>query len=407
LRVLTFILGAVLAAYSGAGILSGTIWQTSETVDRALCRALLCTNATLLERGRQQLDGAGIDNAAKAVDTFEIALRRDPQNAYRWSDLGKAYLDSGQRDRAEYCYQRVLALAPHFPALLLRAANFYFQIGNPQAALPITARILALTPGYDAIVFSEYARLADRVDNVLQFGIPDTDRAARSWLRFLMQSGRLQDEQRSWQWVSERRHVDEVLAGEYVAFLIRQGHPEWAASAWAEYLGKHAGDYGKPNYLFNGDFLSEPVSSPFDWNLARTLGVEVDRDFTQPGRCALRIAFAGTQNLGVPLASQLAYVKPGPYRFQAMIRTEGVTTDEGLRFRIADAEVPSRLDLVFGNFTDTHPWTPVQHDLVVPRATRLLEVQVIRRPSLKFDNKVGGTVWVDALSLESATTPHL
>jgi hypothetical protein len=32
-------------------------------------------------------------------------------------------------------------------------------------------------------------------------------------------------------------------------------------------------------------------------------------------------------------------------------------------------------------------------------ATRVVEVRVVRTPSLKFDNKLGGTVWIDGLVL--------
>lgn len=35
----------------------------------------------------------------------------------------------------------------------------------------------------------------------------------------------------------------------------------------------------------------------------------------------------------------------------------------------------------------------------VPEATKLVAIQVIREPTMKFDNKVSGTAWVDTVSL--------
>ena len=308
----------------------------------------------------------------------------------------------GQKEEARECYGQVLALAPRSAPFLLRVANFYFQIGENKKALPITARILTLIPDYDSIIFSEYARLVDHVEDVLRYGLPEDRRAAESWLQFLIQARRLDDAQRTWDWVAGRGYANDPLAGEFVEFLIRQGHPDSAASAWARYLGTRSGDYGKSTYLFNGGFESEPAQSPFDWNVARTEGVEVSRDFTTAwsGKYSLRISFAGTQNLDVAAASQLAFVKPGPYRFHAFIRSEGLTTDQGIRFRICDAEAPARLDVIFGQFTGTRPWSAVEQAFVVSPETRLLQVQVIRKPSLKFDNKVGGTAWIDELRLE-------
>ena len=236
----------------------------------------------------------------------------------------------------------------------------------------------------------------------MRLGLPEGGRAAKSWLRFLIQAGRLEDAQRTWDWVVGRGYADDALAGEYVEFLIRQGHPDSAASAWAQHMGARADDYDKSTYLFNGDFESDPTQSPFDWNVARTAGVEVARDCTtaRSGKCSLRISFAGTQNLGFAAASQLAFVRPGAYRFHAFIRTEALTTDQGIRFRISDAEAPARLDEVFGQFTGSSPWSSVDHDVVVAPETRLLRIDVVRQPSMKFDNKVAGTAWIDELKLE-------
>ena len=402
MKALTFILGMVLAAYCVAGILSETLWQNNVEVDRALCRFFVCTNAPLESQARQQLAGVREEDVQEAIALFRTVLQRDSQDPYRWAELGEAYLEAGQREEARYCYGQVLALAPRSAPFLLRVANFYFQIGENKNALPITARILALIPDYDSIIFSEYARLVDHVEDVLRYGLPEDRRAAGSWLQFLIQAGRLDDAQRTWDWIAGRGYADDALAGEFVEFLIRQGHPDSATSVWMRYLGTRSGDYGKSTYLFNGGFESEPAPSPFDWNLARTQGVEVSRDPTTAwsGKYSLRISFAGTQNLDFAAASQLALVKPGPYRFHAFIRSEGLTTDQGIRFRICDAEAPARLDVIFGQFTGTGPWSAVEYDLIVSPETRLLRVQVIREPSLKFDNKVAGTAWIAELRLE-------
>ena len=402
MKTLTFILGVVLAAYCAAGILSETLWQNNVEVDRVLCRFFVCANTPLEWRARQQLTGVREEDVQEAIALFRRALQRDSQDPYRWADLGEAFLEAGQKEEARDCYGQVLALAPRSAPFLLRVANFYFQIGENKKALPITARILTLIPDYDSIIFSEYARLVDHVEDVLRYGLPQDRRAAESWVQFLIQARRLDDAQRTWDWVAGRGYANDALAGEFVEFLIRQGHPDSAASAWARYLGTRSGDYGKSTYLFNGGFESEPAQSPFDWNVARTEGVEVSRDFTTAwsGKYSLRISFAGTQNLDFAAASQLAFVKPGPYRFHAFIRSEGLTTDQGIRFRISDAEMPARLDVIFGQFTGTTPWSAVEHAFVVSPETRLLQVQVIRKPSLKFDNKIGGTAWIDELRLE-------
>jgi hypothetical protein len=226
--------------------------------------------------------------------------------------------------------------------------------------------------------------------------------AVEAWLRFLIQSGRVDDAQRTWEWAVERGYADDAAAGAYAQFLIEQSLSDLAASAWMRYLGTRSGEHRRSTYLFNGDFESEPTRSPFDWNLARTQGVDAARDCTTAGagKCSLRIGLAGTQNLEFAVASQVTFLTPGVYRFHALIRTEGLTTDQGIRFRIFDPDSTARLDVTFENFTGSKAWSSVGHDLVVPPPTRLLQVQVIRQRSMRFDNKIGGTAWIDELSLE-------
>ena len=402
MKALTLILGVVLAAYCVAGILSETLGQNYVEVDHVLCRFLVCTNTPLELRARQQLTGVGEEDVQKAVATFRSVLQREPQNPYRWADLGEAFLDAGQKEEARACYGQVLVLAPWSAPLLLRVANFYFQIGENNKALPITTRILKLIRDYDSIIFSEYTRLVDHTEPILLYGLPEDRRAGRSWLQYLIQAGRLDDAQRTWDWVARRGYDDDSTAGEYVGFLLQQGHPDSAVSAWAQHLGARAGDYRKSTYLFNGSFEFEPSPSPFDWTLGHAQGVEVSRECSTAGsgNCSLRISFAGAQNLDFAAASQLAFVTPGPYRLHASIRTEDVTTDQGIRFRISDADVPARLNLIFGQYRGTTPWSPVEQDFVIPPQTTLLRVQVIRQPSVRFDNKVGGTAWINQLKLE-------
>ena len=402
MRALTFTLGAILTAYCSAGVLSETVWPKDEEVERVLCSLLLCVDSPLEDQARQQLTGVGDQDVHRAITLFKGVLQRDPQNPYHWAELGEAFLEAGQDENARYCFDQVPALAPNSANLLLRAANFHFQIGESKEALPITARILTLIPDYDSVIFSEYTRLVAQVEDVLRYGLPEDRRAVESWLRYLIQDGRLEDAQSTWEWLARRGYADDALAGEYVEFLIRQGHPDWAVSAWVRYLGSRSGDYRKSSYLFNGGFESEPASSPFDWNLARAQGVEVARDCTTAGsgKCSLRIKFAGTQNLNFAAASQTTFVTPGHYRFHVLIRTEGLTTDQGIRFRISDAEAPARLDVILGQSTGTRPWSDVEYDVVVPSGTRLLQVQAIRQRSLRFGNKIGGTAWIGDLRLE-------
>jgi tetratricopeptide (TPR) repeat protein len=398
---LAFVLGGILVVYCTAGILFETRFANNVQAESVFCRFFLCDNALVVWTAREHLWAPTEQGPHSAIEGFRRALQRDTHDPHRWADLGEAFLEAGQIDRAGYCYSQVLARAPHRPAFLLRVSNFHFQLGETTKALPITAQILGVIPEYDSVIFSQYTRLVDHVEEVLQYGLPEDRRAAQSYLRYLVHAGRLADAQRTWDWVAARHFADDTLAGDYVRFLIRQHHPDVAAATWAQHLGTRAGDYLKSDYLFNGDFEFEPAAGPFDWRIVPAEGVEVVRDSNAPcsGQWSLRISFPGTTNLAYGGVSQMAFVKPGPCRFQACVRSEGITTDQGIRFRIFDVDAPARLNVSTREFSGTTAWTRVEQKLLIPPETKLLQVQVVRQPSNKFDNKISGIIWVDAVRL--------
>ncbi len=125
----------------------------------------------------------------------------------------------------------------------------------------------------------------------------------------------------------------------------------------------------------------------------------LDSTVAYTGKRSLRIRFAGTENVNYADTWQKTTVPPGNYRFTAFIRTEDITTDKGVAFRIFDPENSSRLDARTEQFIGSTGWRRVEQTVRVPSATKLVEIQVIREPTMKFDNKVSGTAWIDNVSL--------
>jgi hypothetical protein len=119
----------------------------------------------------------------------------------------------------------------------------------------------------------------------------------------------------------------------------------------------------------------------------------------------LRIQFDGKQNLDYSDVGQTAFVKPGRYRFEAYIRTQGITTDKGVGIHIYDRNAHGRLDVRTEELAGTHDWTKVERVLVVPGDISLLAIEVSRQHSMKFDNQINGTVWIDSVRLVPVLFP--
>ena len=88
-------------------------------------------------------------------------------------------------------------------------------------------------------------------------------------------------------------------------------------------------------------------------------------------------------------------------RFAAHLRTDGITTDSGVRFAIFPRGTGEKAILT-PNLIGTQPWALDETEFTTGPQTRLVEILLRRMPSQKFDNRIQGTVWVDDVSLTPA-----
>ena len=130
-----------------------------------------------------------------------------------------------------------------------------------------------------------------------------------------------------------------------------------------------------------------------DWKLERSTGVVIKRDD------GLDIQFQGTENVTRVGLSQRVAILPGRYRLAAHLLAEDITTDEGVYWQVYDAENSIRLSVTGKPIRGTLDKSWMYLDFTAPRGTRAVEVAMYRRPSLRFDNKLGGRLHLFEVSL--------
>jgi len=341
--------------------------------------------------GYQQL---WLGNSAAAVGRFEQALRDDPAFPYRWSDLGDALLAAGDVDRARACFRRALELGPRDPQIALRTANFHFRAGEPDETLKLDAVVLRQVPDYDDMIFSSCVRMGGALSRILDLAIDSNPRAAGEFFHFLgRQGGHGSEESLSiaWKWMDARGFITRPLAVSRTTALLDHNRPEEAAAIWAKYVSPR-----RDSLVENPSFEHPWLNEGFDWRLAPVNGASVTTDsaVAHAGRSSLKIRFDAVDNLDFHHVSQIVWLNPGRYRLTAWIRTEALSTDQGVGLRIAGAATPM--------LTGTHDWTRLSAEFVISGKPALERIEIVRRPSLKFDNHPHGTVWIDDVEVKPA-----
>jgi tetratricopeptide (TPR) repeat protein len=392
-------LGCVLLCYAPAWILLEERYKSDPRAEAWFCRFGVCDTAAAIA---SETENHGGSVASVPEGELLTALRRDPDAAFRWCDLGEARLRAGRVEQARECFSTAMALAPNIPPMRLRAANFYFDIHDGEQGLAQTARVLESSAVYDSAIFDRYGRERMAAAKVLRDGLPRNERAWQSYLRYLMSVGKFADAAAVWDGIISERYGDDVLARDYVGFLFRDHRYEAAGRAWTQYTGDLGHGYLQSNCLYNGDFEAEPSGVEFDWtmeDLNDDVKAAIDSSVAHTGSRSLRIQFGGKTNVNYDGISQRAVVKPGRYRFSAFVRVEGITTDQGVGFRIADGEWSRHLDVRTEQVIGTTDWKKIEQIVLVPAETRLLTIQVIRPSSWRFDSHIAGTAWIDTVSL--------
>lgn len=334
----------------------------------------------------------------RAVQLYREALARDTGSAYRWADLAQALADDRKIPEARLCFDRAVELAPSIPQIWVRHANFCFMQDQPDMALQSAVRVLATVPDYDDLLFGYFDQMIDRPAAVIA-AIGGQPRAMQSWLRHLIRTHNTEGAVLAWKRIGQSARPETALAVEYVQYLLQEKQLTVAMNAWADWLGARRGAYPQENLLYNGDFTEAPSGCPLDWTFAPNQyegPVEVVRESGD-----VRIHFAGKENLNFDGVSETVVLPhPGAYRLSARIRTDGITTNEGLRVAVPE------LGLATDSLTETHDWMEVALTFATSQA-RAIRVAVVRRASEKFDNKIDGTAWISRVRLTPASAPQL
>jgi hypothetical protein len=287
------------------------------------------------------------------------------------------------------------------PGTLYRAARFYFDLGEKNNAMMLAFEALRADP-QNGSAFDEYDNWKVPLRDVLGSGLPPIPHVWRSFLRRQMQEHEPEDAKTVWSWMIRREgYVDQSLSRDYVNFLISNKQSEAAAEAWAVYAAPRNKGYPQSDRIFNGGFESDLEKVRFDWTIDPLPGTAIDlaTDTRHSGARALRIRFNGDQNVGETGVQEDVFLKPGRYRFQAYVRVKDLSTDQGVFFRLRYEEKSEQRDVTTESVRGTTDWTLLERVFDMPRDSGLVTVSLAREPSLKFDNLVRGTLWVDDESI--------
>jgi tetratricopeptide (TPR) repeat protein len=347
-----------------------------------------------------------------AIEDYWKAVAYDPRSAHFWMDLAAAYEESGDDARARQAYLRAKAVYPASAEVAFYYGNFLLREQEYPEAYSELRRAVNSDRTLLPLAISRTWRSSEDVDELLNNVLPANQQAYLEALDFFASIHEVDPGLAVWQRLvalGQRLPIERINA--FFEELIGEDRAADARRVWREALvaaGLPADVPANGNLVFNGNFARDFLAEGLDWRWTDLADAEMEFD-PEPGpngSRAVRVDFNGGTNLALGQPKQYVPVEPGRiYHFHAYMRTEGITTESGVRFSLSDPNHPGGVNLQTVDFTGSRGWTAVESDFTTGPDTHFLLVQLFRSPSRLFENKLEGTVWMADVSVVPPASP--
>ena len=356
--------------------------------------------------GRFRQFGLDEQDLPGALEDYEKAVKISPVTARYWIDLAIVHENLGDAQKARTEFDIARQVYPSSAEVHWEFANFLLRQGQESQSLVEMRAAVKADPSLLSLAVDRAWRATNDADEVANAILP---REAGAYIEAINSFGAEDN-------VNAGLKVWRHLADLHQPFQIEKLFPFFdvvihdnrgadGKRMWIEALAACGRPHDLPtngSVVWNGGFEFDMLNGGFDWRMPSSRGMTAEYDTTifHGGKRSLRLDFGGGINLDLEQPLEFVAVEPNQrYHFAAFVRTEGITTESGLRFTAFD---PSRRDAIHLNtqgITGTHDWTELSADILTGEETQILQVELRRQPSRMFENKLEGTAWIDDVSL--------
>lgn len=352
----------------------------------------------------------------KAIVAYRTALDFDPRFVDSLVELGTTYELEGNVPAARDAFLRAKNAYPLSAEIAWRYGNFLLRQGETDAAFTEIRHSVERDPKRGAEAFSRCLRVDPDIADVLDRIIPPSGAIYAEIVHDLIADNQIEGALKVWgRLVALHPKLSIFETYPLVNALLQAKRFDEASRVWdqaVEFAGVSQVRNPPNSAIWDGSFEADVPSVGFAWNFqSNHNGVQIARDSSEKhsGKRSLRIMFDGDSNINFLDVCQNAVVQPSTkYRFSAWIHTSGLSSDEGLRFRLANIGAGQATSARTPEVHGSTPWTRVDLDWTTQNDERVVQVCTARVPSEKSGADILGTAWIDDVQLipDSSETPR-
>jgi tetratricopeptide (TPR) repeat protein len=348
-----------------------------------------------------------VADASRAIRAYDTALSLNPYDAEIWSDLATAYESEGNLSGARDAFLHAKGAYPLSAEVAWRYGNFLLRQGELDAAFVEIRHAVEADPKRGAEALSRSLRAEPNIDLLLDRILPPNSVAYLNAIWDQAADGHTENALKIWTRLAAL-HPHLLLSDSFslVALLRRDKEFHQARQVWeqaVEFSGLAGVSSPAGSVLWDGGFESGIIGGGYAWSFpvgVRGVQFSIDPHQKHSGDHSLQLFFNGKFNVYLTGPCHEVPVEPSTaYRFAAWVRTQAITTDQGIRFQLRPLGAQDTSATVSSDLRGTQPWTRVEIPWSSGKDTREMQVCVLRYPSQEADANIQGIAWVDDVAL--------
>jgi tetratricopeptide (TPR) repeat protein len=357
--------------------------------------------------GRYQQYNLEQPNSALAEASYRRAIALNPHSTEAWLDLATAYELDGNAAEAREAYLQAKQSYPSSADVSWRYGNFLLRQGQQAQSYAELKRAIAADPLRGGAAFSRAYRSNPDIDELLRDLLPPIQSVYVDVIWEALSEKQLAVAKSVWaKLLTIHPHLELREVNRLVGELLLAGEDSDARRVWEQgtaTMNLPPLLQPKGTVVWDPSFESALKDSTFSWSYPPTFhGATIGLDKFQKlsGSQSLRLSFDGKHDPALETPCTNAIVQPGTtYRFSGWIKTDALTSDQGIGFRLRSVSRGVTADVKTQQLLGTNPWTDVNQLWTAAPDVRGMQICVVRDPSANPDARISGTAWIDDVNL--------
>lgn len=342
----------------------------------------------------------GLENS---VRMFEELVRLSPNDFRWWLELGRAYEQAEQTEKAELAFKRAVELAPSYTFPHWQFGNFYLRQNRSEEAFAELRKTTERSVVYREQVFSLAWDYFDKDPQRVEALAADTPDVRATLALFYAARGSAENALRIWNTLSDDEKASHVETAKRMArgLFEKQRFRESLAFSVQTGLDPEA----QVGNVTNGGFekyIGGPDDNIFGWRVYRAEGkVDIlpDSSVKFEGTRSLRISFKGYAKPELHNVVQFVAAEPGArYRLSFMLRTDNLRSGGPPVLQVISGRQNVGIAASEPFSAGSQDWTPISLEFTVPEDFDGIHIRT-GRVSCGDECPISGTIWYDDFRL--------